>query len=29
VVYIGVWYSLAVGVCALLGRLIVPRLIRW
>lgn len=28
-VYIGVWYTLAVGICALLGRLIVPRLIRW
>lgn len=29
VVYIGVWYSLAVGICALAGRLVVPRLIRW
>jgi hypothetical protein len=29
IVYIGLWYSLAVGVCAVLGRLIVPRLIRW
>jgi hypothetical protein len=29
VVYIGLWYSAAVGVCALAGRLIVPRLIRW
>ena len=29
VVYTGFWYSLAVGLCALLGRLIVPRLIRW
>jgi hypothetical protein len=28
-VYIGVWYSLAVGICAVAGRLIVPRLIRW
>jgi hypothetical protein len=27
--YIGLWYALAVGSCALLGRLIVPRLIRW
>ena len=27
--YIGVFYSLAVGICALGGRLIVPRLIRW
>jgi hypothetical protein len=29
VVYIGLWYSLAVGLCAVLGRLVVPRLIRW
>jgi hypothetical protein len=29
VVYIGLWYSLAVGGCAVAGRLIVPRLIRW
>lgn len=29
IVYTGFWYSLAVGLCALLGRLIVPRLIRW
>jgi hypothetical protein len=29
VVYIGLWYGLAVGLCAVLGRLIVPRLIRW
>jgi hypothetical protein len=29
VVYIGLWYSLAVGVCAVIGRLVVPRLIRW
>jgi hypothetical protein len=29
VVYIGIWYSLTVGLCAVLGRLIVPRLIRW
>ncbi len=27
--YVGLWYSLAVGVSAVLGRLIVPRLIRW
>jgi hypothetical protein len=27
--YIGLWYSLAVTLCAVLGRLIVPRLIRW
>ncbi len=27
--YTGLWYSLAVGVCAVAGRLIVPRLIRW
>lgn len=29
VVYIGLWYSLAVGICAIAGRLVVPRLIRW
>ncbi len=29
IVYIGLWYTLAVGSCALAGRLIVPRLIRW
>lgn len=29
VVYIGLWYSLAVGICAVVGRLAVPRLIRW
>jgi hypothetical protein len=29
VVYIGLWYTLAVGVCALVGRLVVPKLIRW
>jgi hypothetical protein len=29
VVYIGLWYGLAVGLCAVAGRLIVPRLIRW
>lgn len=28
-VYIGLWYTLAVGVCAVVGRLVVPRLIRW
>ena len=27
--YIGLWYSLAVMICAVAGRLIVPRLIRW
>lgn len=27
--YIGLWYSLAVAISAALGRLIVPRLIRW
>ncbi|MBU6207998.1 MAG: DUF1109 family protein, partial [Alphaproteobacteria bacterium] len=27
--YIGLIYSLAVGVCAVTGRLIVPRIIRW
>lgn len=29
VVYIGIWYTLAVGICAVVGRLVVPRLIRW
>jgi hypothetical protein len=29
IVYTGFWYSLATGLCALFGRLIVPRLIRW
>lgn len=29
IVYIGLWYSLAVGITAVAGRLIVPRLIRW
>ena len=27
--YIGFWYSIAVTLCAVAGRLIVPRLIRW
>ncbi len=27
--YIGLWYSLTVGLSALIGRLIVPRLVRW
>ena len=29
IVYIGLWYTLAVGACAVLGRLVVPGLIRW
>ncbi len=29
VVYIGLWYSLAIITCAVVGRLIVPRLIKW
>ena len=29
VFYVGLWYTAAVALCALLGRLIVPRLIRW
>jgi hypothetical protein len=29
VVYIGLWYTLAVGGCAVIGRLVVPKLIRW
>lgn len=27
--YVGLWYSLAVTLCAILGRLVVPHLIRW
>ena len=29
VVYIGLWYGLAVGLCAIAARIIVPRIIRW
>ena len=29
IVYIGIWYTLAVGVCAVAGRFVVPRLISW
>ncbi len=29
IVYIGIWYTLTVGVCAVVGRLVVPRLVRW
>jgi hypothetical protein len=29
IVYIGLWYTLAVGACAIMGRLLVPHLIRW
>jgi hypothetical protein len=29
IIYIGLWYTLAVGICAVAGRLAVPRLIRW
>lgn len=29
IIYIGFWYTLAVGICAVAGRLVVPRLIRW
>lgn len=29
VVYIGLWYSLALIFCSIIGRLVVPRLIRW
>lgn len=29
IIYIGFWYTLAVGICAVLGRIVVPRLIRW
>lgn len=27
--YVGLWYSMAVALCAILGRLVIPRLIRW
>jgi hypothetical protein len=27
--YIGIWYTLAISLCAGIGRLIVPRLVRW
>ena len=27
--YVGLWYTLAVAICAILGRLVVPHLIRW
>jgi hypothetical protein len=29
IIYIGFWYTIAVGICAVMGRLVVPRLIRW
>lgn len=29
IVYIGIWYTAAIAACAVAGRLIVPRLIRW
>jgi hypothetical protein len=29
IVYIGLWYTLAVAGCAVVGRLVVPRMIRW
>jgi hypothetical protein len=29
IIYIGFWYSAAVALCAVVGRLVVPRLIRW
>lgn len=29
IVYIGMWYTLAVGICAVAGRLVVSRLISW
>jgi hypothetical protein len=29
IIYIGFWYTIAVGICAVAGRLVVPRLIRW
>ncbi len=27
--YIGIWYTLAVGICAVVGRLVVPNVVRW
>ncbi len=27
--YIGIWYTLAIGISAVIGRLIVPHLVRW
>ncbi len=27
--YVGLWYTLAVAICAVIGRILVPRLIRW
>ena len=29
VFYVGLWYTGAIGLCALIGRLVVPRLIHW
>jgi hypothetical protein len=29
VAYIGFWYTLAIALCAILGRLVVPRIVRW
>jgi hypothetical protein len=29
IIYIGFWYSMAVGICAIAGRLVIPPLIRW
>ncbi len=29
IIYIGFWYSVAISICAVAGRLIVPKLIRW
>jgi hypothetical protein len=29
IVYIGFWYSIAVAICGIAGRLVVPKLIRW
>lgn len=28
-VYIGLWYSIAIGATTLIGRLVIPRLVRW
>jgi len=29
VIYIGTWYTLAVALCTLAGRIVVPPLLRW
>jgi hypothetical protein len=29
IIYIGFWYTIVIGICAVAGRLVIPRLIRW